>query len=86
MDMKRALVFAIAIMLGVGCGHAGVWLGGLPPYPKAPVLVDGDALRASMLDASLRDTQGWILAHYRFDLEADAVQGQSVSAGLCQGE
>ncbi len=55
--MKRALIFTLAIALGVGCGYASCWLVGSLPHSKAPVLVDGDALRAFMLDASLRDTQ-----------------------------
>ena len=85
--MKRAIVlWLVVVSLGIGCGWAGVQVGESRPYPEAPVLVDGDTLRASMLDATLRDTQTWVLAHYRFDLEAGVVQGQSVSEGLYQGE
>ncbi len=79
--MKRTTVICLmVVLLGIGCGYAGVELVESRPYPEAPeIRMDGDAIRASMLDASLRDTQDWVLAHYRLDLEATAVQGQSAN-------
>jgi len=75
MNLKRALTFGLAIILGVGCGLMGVQVGESFSYPEAPMLVDGDALRAFMSDSWLRDTQNWLLENYILDqqveLEAD---------------
>lgn len=60
--MKRTTVMCLAILLGIGCGCIGVWIGGSISYPEAPILVDGDAIRASMLDAALLNTQAWLLS------------------------
>ncbi|GAG11628.1 unnamed protein product [marine sediment metagenome] len=65
--MKRTMVLCLAVLLGINCGIVGVWFGKSLPYPETPILVDGDALRASMLDASVRDTQNWILENYILD-------------------
>jgi len=75
MTQKRVLTFVLAIMLGVGCGFGGVWMGeqSIPyPEPTTTITVDGDALRAALLDASLTNTKAWIARNYILDREAEA--------------
>ena len=72
--MKRTTALCLAVVLGIGCGFVGVWFGESRPYPEAPILADGDALRAFMSDATLRDTQNWILENYILDREEDVTQ------------
>ena len=72
--MKRTTVMCLVVLLGIGCGYAGVWVGESLPYPEAPVLVDGDAIRAAMIDATLLNTQAWLLKNLVLDQEVTRIE------------
>ena len=70
--MKRTImIMSLVGLLGIGCGFTGVFFGGLLPYPEAPDRMNGDAIRASILDATLHSTRNWILKNYRIDRERE---------------
>ena len=66
--MKRTTVLCLIVLLGIGCGYMGVWVGESRPHPQPAISFDPVAYRAALLDASLMNTKVWVLENLALDL------------------
>lgn len=67
--MKRTTVICLmVVLLGIGCGYAGVEFGESRPYPQSPIVFDEGAYEAALMDAALLNTEAWVLKNLALDL------------------